>query len=290
MIVTCFLWGLNAVVTKNALGDAPEAFRTFVFNGLRIPAAALLLLVAAKASGRPAGISRKDFPLVAMVAFFGMFLFMMTFILGVSLTTVSNAGVINASTPLFIILVSVVTGIERPTGRTVLGMIVGMAGMLALARREGGFSLNAGDIFMLASCLAWAVHTVYGKRVVRRYNPIAATAWIYLLTSVFQLPFVIMQLPEQSWAAVSAANWLNLGISCVGSLFLANTLYYYAVERIGPSRVGVYTNLTPVFTLVLAALMRGEEITSGQVAGLVVIISGIVISNYRGSGIPAEKA
>jgi drug/metabolite transporter (DMT)-like permease len=45
--------------------------------------------------------------------------------------------------------------------------------------------------------------------------------------------------------------------------------------------VGVYTNLTPVFTVILAALMLGEHITLSQIAGLVVIILGIAVSNYR---------
>lgn len=281
VVVTCFLWGLNAVVTKNALGDDPESFRTFIFNGIRIPAAALLLFLAARASGQPAGIRRKDLPFVAGVSFFGMFLFMMCFILGISLTSASNVGVINATTPLFILLVSILTGIERPTRRTVLGMMIGFAGMLVLSMRQGRFQVNPGDLLIFASCLCWAVYTVYGKRVLKNYNPVVATAWIYLLTSLYQLPFVIMQAPGQSWSEISARNWFYVAVSCVGSLFLANTLYYFAIERIGPSRVGVYTNLTPVFTLLLAALLRGEHITSVQLVGLAVIVSGIAVSNFH---------
>jgi drug/metabolite transporter (DMT)-like permease len=281
VVVTCFLWGLNAVITKIALGETPESFRTFIFNGIRIPAASLLLFLAIKASGRPVGISRKDIPFITGVAFFGMFLFMMCFIMGMSLTSASNAGVINASTPLLILLVSMITRIERPSVGTIFGILLGFTGMLFLVFRQGSVSLNPGDLFILASCVCWAVYTVYGKRVLQSYNPMVATAWIYLLTSLFQLPFFILQLPSQSWSAISAANWFNVAISCVGSLFLANTLYYYSIERIGPSRVGVYTNLTPVFTLVLAAVLRGEDITGGQIAGLVIILSGIMVSNYR---------
>ncbi len=281
VVVTCFLWGLNAVITKNALGDTPDSFREFVFNGLRIPMASLLLFLAVKASGRKIGIRRRDLPFVAGVSFAGMFLFMMCFIMGISMTSASNVGVINATTPLFILLVSILTGIERPTRRTVLGIFIGFTGMLALTVREGRFEVNPGDLLILGSCLCWAVYTVYGKRVLRHYSPMLATAWIYLLTSFFQFPFVLMQVPEQSWSAVSVQNWMYLGVSCVGSLFLANTLYYFSVERIGPARVGVYTNLTPVFTISLAALLRGEQITSGQLIGLAVIISGITVSNYR---------
>lgn len=281
VITTCFLWGLNTVVTKNALGDDPESFRTFVFNGIRIPVASLLLFATVRLSGGRTGLRREDIPLVAGVSFFGMFLFMMSFVLGVSLTSASNVGVINASTPLFILLVALVTGIERPSARTVLGIVIGFSGMLALTYRQGSLTLNPGDLFILLSCLFWAVYTVYGKKVLRIYDPMAATAWIYLLTSLFQMPFFLMQLPGQSLTRISAASWINMAISCVGSLFLANSLYFFAIHRIGPSRVGVYTNLTPVFTLLLAVLLRGESISAGQIAGLIIIITGIAVSNSR---------
>jgi drug/metabolite transporter (DMT)-like permease len=122
---------------------------------------------------------------------------------------------------------------------------------------------------------------VYGKRILTRYNPMTVIAWVYLLTSLFQLPFVLWQAPKQSWPEISVWNWFAVGYSALGSLFLANTLYYFAVERIGPSRVGVYTNLSPIFTLLLAALIGGERITSAQIAGLAIIVSGIAVSNYR---------
>ncbi|MFA6471509.1 MAG: DMT family transporter [Candidatus Latescibacterota bacterium] len=281
VVLTCFLWGLNAVVTKNALGDTPDTFRAFIFNEIRISAASLLLFMAAGLAGYPLGIKRRHIPLIVGVSFFGMFFFMVTFILGISLTSASNLGVINASTPLFIILISFVTGIEHPTKRVILGIIIGFCGMLALSWKGGEIVFNPGDIFILLSCLFWAVYTVYGKKITKNYNPLVATAWIYFVTSLFQLPFFIMQLPTQYWAEISTANWANITISCIGSLFLANSLYYYSVNKIGPSRVGVYTNLTPVFTLLLAALIRDESIGIAHIVGLVVILFGIAISTSR---------
>jgi drug/metabolite transporter (DMT)-like permease len=281
VVLTCFLWGLNAIVTKNALGDAPETFRTFIFNEIRIAAASLFLFMAAGLAGYPIGIKRRDLPLILGVSFFGMFFFMVMFILGISLTSASNLGVINASTPLFILLVSFITGIEHPTKRIILGIVIGFCGMLALSWNKGEIVFNPGDLFILLSCLFWAVYTVYGKRITNKYNPLVATAWIYLFTSIFQLPFFIMQIPAQSFTAISTVNWLNITISCVGSLFLANSLYYYSIDKIGPSRVGVYTNLTPVFTLLLAALIRDESIGISHIVGLVVIILGIAISSSR---------
>ena len=278
LVATTFLWGLNAVITKNAVGDGPEAFRVFIFNGLRIPGGALLLFITMKISGTAIGIKRRHIPLIAAVSFFGMFLFMTLFVTGLYLTTASNVGVINATIPLFILLVSFISRIERPTKRTILGIAVGFCGMIAITMHKGDVSVNPGDIIIVLSCISWAYYTVYAKKIVNVYNPVVAIAWVYVFTSLYQLPLFFYQLPDQSWSTVSGWNWINLAISIVGSLFIANTLYYFSIHRIGPSRVGVYTNLTPVFTLILAATIRGEAITLFQIIGLVIIIAGITIS------------
>jgi len=283
LIATTFLWGLNAVISKNAIGEGAESFSVIIYNGLRIPAGTVLLLIAIRLSGNPVTIRLKHLPAFALLTFFGMFMFMQTFIWGVSLTSSANTGVINATIPLMILLVSFATGIDRPTGRTAAGIAVGFAGMIVLAFRGGSLSFGAGDFLILASCFFWAIHTVFGKRVLNLYPPMLAIAWIYIFTSIFQLPFFIAELPGRNFAAVSAMNWFYLGISTVGSVFLANSLYYFSIHRIGPARTGVYTNLTPVFTLLMAVLIRGEHISLMQTGGLVLIVSGIAISRSKPS-------
>jgi len=278
LIATTFLWGLNAVVTKNAVGDSPQTFRVFVFNGIRIPAGSLLLFIAAKLSGTPLMIRREHFPIFASVSFFGMFLFMTAFVGGLYLTTASNVGVINATIPLLILLVSMISGIERPSKHTVLGILVGFCGMLVLTFQKGRLAVNPGDVIVFLACLSWAYYTVFAKRILNVYDPVLAVAWVYLFTSAYQLPLFLYHLPGQDWGAVSGWSWIDLAISVLGSLFVANTLYYFAIKKIGPSRTGVYTNLTPGFTLLLAMLIRGERITASQVLGLTVIIIGILVA------------
>ena len=286
LIITTFLWGLNAVISKNAVGDDPETFRVFVFNGLRIPAATILLFLTVKLSGGTIGIRKEHFPVIALVSFFGMFLFATFFISGIYLTSASNAGIINGAIPLFILLVSFLSKIEKPTGRTVSGIMVGFGGMLVLTIDKGVLSINPGDILIVLSGICWAVYTVYGKKIVNVYNPIIAIAWVYLFVSLYQIPLFIFQLFDQTWTTISGWNWFNLAVSTIGSVLIANCLYYYSIKRIGPVRVGVYTNLTPIFTMLLAVLIRGETITRLQLIGFLIIITGIAITriNPRATG------
>lgn len=278
VVVTCFFWGLNAVVTKNAIGSTPESFRAFIFNGLRLPACSFLLFLTVKISGGKILPDRRDMSYITGVSFFGMFLFMISFILGIYYTTVTNTGIINATTPLFILLISFLSKTEHPSKNTIAGIIIGFAGMLFVTLKQASVSFNIGDFLIIASCFTWGIHTVYGKKIVSKYTPIMAIAWIYLLTSIFQLPLFIYQLPAQSWTTISLSNWINLAISTVGSLYIANTLYYFSIGKIGPSRVGVYTNLTPVFTILLAMIIRKETVDMFQLLGFFIIFTGIMIS------------
>ena len=158
-----------------------------------------------------------------MISFFGMFLHIVTSLIGLSLSSASNMGIIFATVPLFVLVVSFVTGTENPTKKLVMGVLIGMTGVVALTYQDGAIRLNPGDAIILASCLFWAIYTVYGKKVVKRYAPLVATAWVFLFSSVYQFPLFIIQLKDQSWNTISVANWINLGIGTIGSYLYGTT-------------------------------------------------------------------
>jgi len=80
-------------------------------------------------------------------------------------------------------------------------------------------------------------------------------------------------------------NWVNLGFATVGPLFVANALYFTSIHKIGHSRSGIYINLEPVFTVLLAYMIRNESISLYQLIGLSVIILVVSISKIRSRGI-----
>jgi len=281
MIITCFLWGMGNVVCKNSYGNTPESFRVMIFNGIRFPIATLLLFISIKFSDSNARIRLEHVPGIALVSFFGMFLFIVLFHFGLSMTTASNAGIIIAVIPLVIVLISFLHGTERPTKWLISGIIVGFCGVLLMNYQNGIFIINKGDFLVLISSICWSIYAVYGKKFMDIYSPMTVTAWIFLFTSIYLLPVLIYQAPGQSWTTVSGWNWVNLGFATVGPLFVANVLYYTSIHKIGPSHSGIYINLEPVFTVLLAYLIRNENIYLYQLIGLLVIIFGVSISKIR---------
>jgi len=278
--LTCALWGLGTVLMKNVIGDTPETLNIFVFNGIRLPIGALLLFSTEKLIGESIQIRRKDLLFLAGLSFIG-FLNSICYLYGLNITSASNTGVITATVPLFILIVSFFSGLEKPTVYTILGIIVGFVGALMLGWQGENFTINTGDMTILAACGLMGAFTVYSKRIVSEYTPMVTAGWIFLFTFFYQLPFFIMKLPYQSWVTVPMETWINFAISIVGPLYIANAFYYYSLKTIGAARVGVFTYLIPVFTLFFAYLLRHEAITFQKIVGLTVIIAGIVITRKR---------
>ncbi len=281
IIAGSFFWAIGAVVIKNGIEDTPDAFRVFVFNGIRMPVVSGLMFLSVIVSGRPVSIRRADIPIFASASFIGMFLFMVLNLAGLAVSTVANFGILMATLPLFILLLAIALRTEKVTLWNAAGIAVGFIGTVVLTYRGGGFTITGGDMLIILSCIAWAVFVIMCKSILARYSPVLAMAWILLFASVFQFPLFIRDLPHQSFAAVSAANWINLALASVVSLFGGNILFYYSLKIIGPTRVGAYSYLEPVFTLMLAASLRGERISLPQIAGLFIIFSGIGMTHFR---------
>jgi len=288
IITACFLMGLGTVIIKNVLGDTPDRLGVFVFNGLRLPAMGAMLLAAERLLGNCIRIDREDRRYFAWLGLLG-FVNMLAFMFGLKMTTASNTGIIMATVPLFILLVAFCTKIERPSRELIVGIAVGFVGALILNFRDGTFALNLGDMLILAACLLMAIFTVFAKRMLDKYNPLTTAGWIFLIMFLFQLPLFLLELPRVAWSAVSSETWINFGIALIGPLLLTNALYYYALKKIGPSRVGIYNNLTPVFTLFLALAIRNESISYVQLAGLAIILAGITITKLEGFSRPVKK-
>ncbi len=281
LLVTCACWGLNFVITKSATENTPEDFRLFVFNLVRFPVASLLLFITARLMGTPLRVRRNFLIAIAMVSFVGNFLYQVFYMFGQSLTSAANVGIVYGFTPLLIVLLSVLTKVERATGFVITGVLLGFAGLTMIVSGGASFSFDPGAGLMLVAGLCWATYAVFGKKILDAYPPVITTAWMLLFGGLYQLPLALRQLPDQSWSSLSGQSILFVALSAVLSLYTGYTLFYYAISRIGPARAGIYSNLTPLFTLIFAVLIRGESILPRHIAGLGIIVAGIALTKFR---------
>ena len=278
LVITCLCWGLNFVITKSATGENPEHFRLFIYNIIRFPVASGLLFLTLYLKGESVLLGKKYFVGTALISFVGIFMYQTLYMIGQSLTGSAKIGMVYSFAPLLILVISVIAKVERLSFFTTSGVVVGCFGLFMILFQEGSFTVDKGSLLMLIAIGCWACYVVFGKRILDKYPPMLTTAWMLLFGSLYQVPLALWQLPDQQWAELSGMNIFFVSLSAVMSLYTGYTLFFYSVAKIGPAKAGVYTNLTPVFTVIFASLIRNETILLIHVIGLTVIILGIGIT------------
>jgi drug/metabolite transporter (DMT)-like permease len=280
---------LNFVITKSATGSDPEQFRIFIFNIIRFPAASALLFLTAKLRHETVMFRARDSVIIALLSFLGTFLYQILYMIGQTMTSAANVGIVYGFSPLLTLIISVLAKIERPTIFTVIGVIIGFFGLFLILFPGGNrLMIDAGSLLMFMAIICWACFSVFGKPIVDRHPPITTTAWLLMFGSIYQLPLALQQMPNQQWAEISGTNILFVVLSAILSLYTGYTLFYYSISQMGPAKTGVYTNLTPVFTLFFAALIRNETILCVHIMGLSIIILGIGITKIQKKGANKE--
>jgi drug/metabolite transporter (DMT)-like permease len=96
--------------------------------------------------------------------------------------------------------------------------------------------------------------------------------------SVCLAPAGIPDLLAMGFGRVHPWTWVAVVFSSIFALNIAYLAWYTAVQRIGNLRTSVYSNVTPVVGMAVAALFLGEEITAGKVGGAAAILCGVAIT------------
>jgi len=282
LLVMVIVWGVNFSVAKWALG----VFDPLAFNALRFAVASVFVLVVLRAQGALALPDRADVPRIVVLGLLGNTAYQMCFILGLGRTLAGHASLILALTPIFIALLSLLTGAERPGPRTWAGAALSVVGIALVtgsgASLEGSDTL-AGDLILVGAAAVWAIYTVGARPLVERYGSVQITAWTMWVGAVGLVAAGTPALLRQRWD-VGARAWGGMFFSAIFAIGLAYLIWYRGVERIGNTRTAIFSNLTPVVAMIAAALLLSERPSLGSIIGGVLTLTGIaVVRSDRGA-------
>lgn len=205
---------------------------------------------------------------------------------GLRLTTVTNAALLNAASPVSLALLSVLLLKERLPARSVAGIVLSVLGVAVIITR-GSWEVvkqseyNLGDLILLGTQISWNAYTIYGRRLMNVISPLAATTYTYIAGACWLiLGSYFLERDQWNFAAVSWASWAAIAYqSTLGSF--AHFWFYDAVAVIGPSRAGIFLNLVPVMAIIIAYGFLSEPITPSHLIGGAIVISGILVATRR---------
>jgi drug/metabolite transporter (DMT)-like permease len=192
------------------------------------------------------------------------------------------AAILNATTPLFSLLVAYVwTREERLSGLRVLGVALGFAGVvvavgiedLDLARAD-----TQAQLAVLAAAACYAITGIYARRAFRGVPALVPTTGQMLAGALLITPYALLVRGIPSPLPSATAVWAVVALAVFGTA-MAYILLYWLMERIGATRSSMVTYLLPPFALAYGALFLGEAIALNALMGLVLVVVGILLAN-----------
>jgi drug/metabolite transporter (DMT)-like permease len=276
LFLMALIWGVNFVVVKFATGVLPP----LAFNAVRVTLAAVTLMIIAAVRPKPWPDRRLALTLMAL-GVLGNGIYQVFFINGVSLTRAGDASLLIAATPAFIALISRFLGVERigrkgwvGIGLSILGIGL-VSGAAAIAQTSAAVR---GDLLILCGALCWAFYTVLLKPYMKDVDGVKLSALTMVGGAVCLDVYAGRDVLATSWSTAPTAAYGALLFSGFGALVIAYLFWYQGVRILGPTRTAMYSNLQPIFAVLVAWAVLGELPTVWQGIGAASIMSGLVLA------------
>jgi len=278
----CALFGANAVAIKYSL----SGIGTFTAAGLRFSIAVAAIYFWARFTGRPFALRKgQTFQVLIISIIFTLQLGLLY--LGLEKTSASRGTLMVNLQPFFLLLLAhwFIPG-DRMTKKKILGLIMGAVGMVLVFSGKKGpcFTLGAdvqiGDLMILATAFLWAVNTVYTKRIIHLFSPFQMVFYPML----FCIPFFLLagflwdvcMIVNLDGKVLSALLYQSLVTASFGFVAWNTMLLKY-----GAVALHSFIFIMPIAGVLLGGLILGEPITWELLLALALIVSGIVIVNFR---------
>ncbi|UAA39190.1 DMT family transporter [Paraneptunicella aestuarii] len=186
-------------------------------------------------------------------------------------------GIINATAPMFGVLIAFFWLGEKLTSGALLGLVLGFLGVaMLLIDPASGLSLDIVPVLIgLFACVNYGLAACISKAYAEGLRPMTIAAGSQLYSSLVLLPFALMSWPEQAASAEAWSSTLFLGVACSGFAFY---LYYKLIAEQGIAKALTNMYLLPLFAILWGALFLNEQLQLKTFVGGAVVLLGIALT------------
>ncbi len=278
LIIAMLIWSSSFVASKFVLVDfTPEQA-----VGIRLLLAAAATLPWLLIWGRePIKRMRAEhWKWLIIMSLFEPCLYFLAEMNGLLYTSASAAGLVTSTLPIWIAIGAWLLLKERLSRNLIIGLGLALSGTLTMtALGEANVAAPnplLGNALMVVATLMAAGYVLVAKRLTAELSPWLVTVLQIWVGAVFFVPFLLLNPPDLSTPSTTAWQamvWLGLVVS-IG----AYGLYNLGISQVPAQVAGLSVNLLPLFTLVLAAVILGERLNVGEMAGAMLILIGILVA------------
>jgi drug/metabolite transporter (DMT)-like permease len=281
------LFAVNGTVSTLALeaGIAPTRLTALRCTGAAV---GLLVVLAVAAPGR-LRVRRRELPFLALFGVVGVAMTQFLYYVAIGRMPVGIALVFEMTAPVFIALYVWLVRREHVRSRLWLALLLSLCGLVLVAEvwEDGGSldPLGVGAGLLAAVCLA--AYYLMGERGTGTRDPVTLTCWSFVAAAVFwslAAPWwdfdatVLGEPVPVSVGALQLPLWVLVGWIVVLGAIVPFWLSIAALRHLHPTAAGLVATVEPVFASVVAWLWLEQVLSGWQVAGGVVVLTGIVLA------------
>jgi drug/metabolite transporter (DMT)-like permease len=276
------IWGGTFIATKIALKEVSPATIVWIRFGIGV----IVLGITVFARKQFALPAKSDLAYLALLGFIGVTFHQWLQATGLQTARATTTAWIVATIPVFTALLGWMVLKEKMGWVRVSGIVIAALGVLLIVSEGNLNSLfngetgTIGDLLILISAVNWAVYTILSRRELARHPAarmmfyVMLFGWLFSCIWIFGFGPGLTELPR-----LTASGWTSILILGIFGSGLAYIAWYDALQEIPASQLGVFINIEPLVTTLLAVPMLNEPITFLTLLGGAIIILGVWLVN-----------
>jgi drug/metabolite transporter (DMT)-like permease len=289
LALLALIWGSSFLWIKLADRGFPPVEVTFARLALGAVVLLPIVLIRREAVPRSAAVWGQ----IVVAALFANALPYLLFAVAEQSVDSSTAGIINATTPLWTVLLALAVRHQKTvTGWQGAGLIIGFGGALLIFSpwHSATGVASAGGLECLGASVSYAISYIYMDKFLARrgLSPIALSACQLLAAAlILALALPVSGARAPHIGAASLAGLVILGVLGTGVAYVLN---YQIITSEGATVASTVTYLLPVVAVVLGVAVLGETVTATAFAGIALVLAGVALTRRREKVAVGEQA
>ena len=276
LVVAAILWGLGFVAQRDGMNYIGPFFYTAIRFGIGVLCLLPIYFITRKQE-RKIKVEKKTILIAGLIVGVLLFLGVSAQQIGLQTTTASKASFITA---LYMVLVPIFgIFLKHKTSKIVwVSIVIALAGVYFMSITKE-FTIERGDLFVIACAILWAVHFLFIAHYASRVGAIRLSLFQFVVCTVLSLIVAIFTEPIQLSALTPALPSILYG--GIGAVGIAYTLHVVALKDANPAYASLILSTESVFGALGGWLILHETMTSRQILGAGLILAAVIFSQIK---------
>ena len=281
LVLTAFFWGGTFIAGKmiaNSVHPVCASFLRFVIASI------FLLALTLRVEGRIPALDKKQILPVVLLGFTGVFAYNILFLTGLKYINAGRASLIIANNPIIISVLSALFFKERLNGIKGAGIGLSVLGaMMVISNGRmadlGSYHIGTGELLIAGCVLSWVSYSLIGKYVMAGLSSLVSVTYSAVVGSLLLLGPALYSGLAGAVFSYTTHDWMSMFYLGFFGTVLGFSWYYQGIQRIGPMKASVFINFVPISAIMLASLILKEQITFSIIAGALLVVMGVYLTN-----------